>query len=92
MHVLEHIKNDKKEIAKATKRLKKNGYLIFIVPAHPKIYSELDKLVGHYRRYEIKFFKKKFLALTLIQLKFLDSMGLILYYLNKIFLKIKNIH
>ena len=87
LHVLEHIKNDKKEIAKATKRLKKNGYLIFIVPAHPKIYSELDKLVGHYRRYEIKFFKKKFLALTLIQLKFLDSMGLILYYLNKIFFK-----
>jgi 2-polyprenyl-3-methyl-5-hydroxy-6-metoxy-1,4-benzoquinol methylase len=60
LHVLEHIKNDKKEILEATKKLKKNGHLIFIVPAHPKIYSRLDKLVGHYRRYEISFFKKSF--------------------------------
>jgi len=87
LHVLEHIKNDKKEILEAKKKLKKNGYLIFIVPAHQKIYSRLDKLVGHHRRYEINFFKKKFKSLKLSDLRFLDSMGYILYYLNKIFFK-----
>jgi ubiquinone/menaquinone biosynthesis C-methylase UbiE len=87
LHVLEHIKDDEKEIFEATKKLKKNGHLIFIVPAHPKMYSRLDKLVGHHRRYEINFFKKKFLLLKLLDLRFLDSMGYILYYLNKIFFK-----
>ena len=87
LHVLEHIKNDKKEILEAKKKLKKNGHLIFIVPAHQKIYSRLDKLVGHHRRYEINFFKKKFKSLKLLDLRFLDSMGYILYYLNKIFFK-----
>ena len=87
LHVLEHIKNDKKEILEAKKKLKKNGHLIFIVPAHQKIYSRLDKLVGHHKRYEINFFKKKFKSLKLLDLRFLDSMGYILYYLNKIFFK-----
>ena len=87
LHVLEHIKNDKKEILEATKKLKKNGHLVFIVPAHQKMYSRLDKLVGHHRRYEINFFKKQFLLLKLLDLRFLDSMGYILYYLNKIFFK-----
>ena len=36
-------------------KLKKNGYLIIMVPAHQKIYSNLDKEVGHFRRYEVNF-------------------------------------
>ena len=58
LHVLEHIKNDNLEIKEAIKKLKKNAYLIFLVPAHNKMYSNLDKLVGHYRRYELNFLKK----------------------------------
>ena len=38
IHVLEHIKNDKQEIKYAIKKLKKNGILIIMVPAHQKIY------------------------------------------------------
>ena len=87
LHVLEHIKNDNLEIKGAIKKLKKNGYLIFLVPAHNKMYSNLDKLVGHYRRYELDFFKKKFKSVSPIDLRFLDSMGYLLYYLNKIFFK-----
>ena len=29
-----------------------------MVPAHQKIYSNLDKEVGHFRRYEADFFKQ----------------------------------
>ena len=85
LHVLEHIKNDKQEIKYAIKKLKKNGILIIMVPAHQKIYGNLDKAVGHFRRYEISFFKKNFKSLETISLRFLDSMGYLLYYLNKLF-------
>ena len=56
-HVLEHIENDLKEIEEAKKRLNKGGHLIIIVPAHQKIYGNLDKAVGHFRRYEKDFLK-----------------------------------
>lgn len=61
--------------------------MIIIVPAHQKIYGNLDKLVGHYRRYELNFFKKEFSNANLINIKFLDSMGYVLYYLNRLFFK-----
>ena len=60
LHVLEHIENDQDEIREAEKRLKKGGHLLIMVPAHQKIYSNLDRAVGHYRRYERDFFKDKF--------------------------------
>ena len=86
-HVLEHIKNDKLEINRATKKLKKNGKLIIISPAHQKMYSNLDKFVGHYRRYDLNFFKQKFNQLKIIESRFLDSAGYLLYYLNNVFFK-----
>ena len=58
-----------------------------MVPAHQKIFSNLDKAVGHFRRYEKKFFNKEFHSLRLINFKYLDSMGYLLYYLNRIFFK-----
>ena len=87
LHVLEHIKNDEQEILNATKRLNKNGFLIIMVPAHQKIYSNLDRAVGHFRRYEIEFFNKNFKSLKKINIKFLDTMGYFLYLFNKFFFK-----
>ena len=87
LHVLEHIDNDIEEIQNAKGKLNHNGHLIIMVPAHQKIYGNLDRAVGHYRRYEKEFFKNNFNGLKLINFKYLDSMGYILYYLNKIFFK-----
>jgi SAM-dependent methyltransferase len=86
-HVLEHIKNDMKEIQNAKKKLKKGGYLIFMVPAHQKIYSNLDKAVGHHRRYEKDFFKTKLLGLKRVKIVSVDIIGYYLYFLNKLFFK-----
>ena len=55
--VLEHIKNDTEEIEVAISKLKKNGHLIVCVPAHNYMYSKFDKEIGHYRRYNKKFFE-----------------------------------
>ena len=87
LHVLEHIKNDQDEIREATKRLKRGGHLLIMVPAHQKIYSNLDRAVGHYRRYERKFFKDKLTNLKRVKLFSLDIIGYLLYFLNKIFFK-----
>jgi phospholipid N-methyltransferase len=87
LHVLEHIKNDEKEILNATRKLNKNGFLIIMVPAHQKIYSNLDRAVGHFRRYEVEFFSKNFQSLEKINIKFLDTMGYFLYLFNKFFFK-----
>ena len=82
LHVLEHIKDDKQEINEAVRKLKKNGYLIVMVPAHQKIYSNLDKEVGHFRRYEADFFKQDIKFMKLVNFKYLDSTGYLLYKLN----------
>tara|TARA_Y100000590_G_C15555306_1_gene952558 strand:- start:335 stop:1030 length:696 start_codon:yes stop_codon:yes gene_type:complete len=87
-NVLEHIKDDKLEIKHALDRLNTGGHLIILVPAHQKIYSKLDKAVGHYKRYEIDFFKQnKFENSEIVKLHFLDFFGYSLYHLNKIFFK-----
>mgnify|MGYP006122843839 CR=1 FL=1 len=87
LHVLEHIKDDENEIKEAKKKLKKGGHLIIMVPAYQKIYSNLDKAVGHYRRYERDFFKKNLFDLERVNLLSLDVIGYFLYYLNRIFFK-----
>ena len=85
--VLEHIQNDLKEVLSAKKRLKKNGYLIFSVPAFQIFYNNFDKSVGHYRRYNKKDFKNiaSKTNLKIQKLIYYDSFGLLLIILGKIF-------
>ena len=86
MNVLEHIKNDKKEINISLSKLNKKGYLIILVPAHNELYTKFDKEIGHFRRYKVNFFKKlKFKDAKIVKLQYLDCLGYFLYYLNKIF-------
>tara|TARA_B100000242_G_C43014746_1_gene471839 strand:+ start:67 stop:750 length:684 start_codon:yes stop_codon:yes gene_type:complete len=87
LHVLEHISDDIQELKRAIDKLNNNGYLVIMVPAHQKIYSNLDKAVGHFRRYEKEFFKKDLLGLKRIKFISLDSVGYFLYFLNKFFFK-----
>lgn len=85
--VLEHIKSDLKEVKIASKKLKKNGNLIFNVPAHQLFYNEFDKAVGHFKRYNKKDFKdiEKKTNLKIEKLIYYDSIGLFFLILNKVF-------
>jgi len=86
LNVLEHIEKDKEEIETSLQKLEKGGHLIILVPAHNKLYSNFDKAVGHFKRYEMSFFEDLELKNSEIQkIVYLDSMGYFLYYLNKIF-------
>ena len=87
LNVLEHIEDDIAEVKMAYEKLEKNGHLIILVPAHQKIYSKFDKAVGHFRRYEIEFFKDKLSTFNLIKLIQLDCCGYLLYHLNNLIFK-----
>ena len=88
LNVLEHIENDIHEINNAIEKLNDNGYLIILVPAHEKLYSKFDKAVGHIKRYHLDFFKtNKFKNAEMVDLYYLDCLGYLLYYMNKIFFK-----
>ena len=85
MSVLEHIEDDYKEIEKALSKLDTNGHLIICVPAHNYMYSNFDKEIGHFRRYEIDFFNNlKLKNSKSIKCYFLDSMGHLIYFINKL--------
>lgn len=88
LDVIEHIKNDKLEILKALNSLKKNGFLLINVPAFQFLYSQFDKDVGHYRRYNKKDFLKLLskMKYSTVKMVYYDSLGLILYLISKIFL------
>jgi SAM-dependent methyltransferase len=86
--VLEHILEDQKEIIMASSHLKEKGFIVVLSPAHNYLFSEFDKQIGHYKRYN----RKDFINLTLPSLKliknhYLDSVGVILSYANKTLLK-----
>lgn len=63
LNVLEHIKNDKKALGNIYNRLKTNGKLILLVPAHQQFYCQIDKNLGHFRRYNKKSLRKKIINL-----------------------------
>ena len=87
LDVIEHIKDDKKEILKALKLLKKRGHLILNVPAFSHLYSNFDRDVGHYRRYSKNDFKKIMNNIPFKKIDFIyyDSVGYLLSLLSKIF-------
>ncbi len=59
LEVLEHVKDDVSMLKVFNRYLKKNGLLIFSVPAHKSKWGENDVWAGHYRRYEKKDFFHK---------------------------------
>ncbi len=92
LDVLEHIENYEEEILKAYSKLEDNGYLVFMVPAYQHLYSEYDKEIGHYRRFNKKFFKdfSKKNKIKCKKLIYFDSIGYLFLLVNKI-LRLQNI-
>ncbi len=84
LNVLEHIEKDVDEIDFALSKCKKDGYLVILVPAHQKLYSNFDREIGHFKRYDKNFFKRNYKNAELKKLIYVDAMGYFLYFLNKI--------
>ena len=88
LNVLEHIKEDVEEVDQALEKVVPGGHLIILVPAHQELYGNLDEAVGHFRRYNINFFKNLNLKNAEIKkLYYLDMAGYFLFFLNNFFFK-----
>jgi hypothetical protein len=85
--VLEHIANDFGEMSAALGHLSPNGKIIVLSPAYPVLYTEFDRVLGHYRRYTRRSLRDCTPAgATLIQMVALDSFGLMASVANKLLL------
>lgn len=83
LNILEHIKDDNLAINNLFKLLKNEGTLILLVPAHQFLYGEIDKAIGHFRRYtKLEIIKKLqtagFMILKQRRINFLGAVGWLL--------------
>lgn len=86
--VLEHIQEDKKELARAAEHLRQRGKILVLSPAHNFLFSPFDRAIGHVRRYSKRTLRAaapKHLAER--KLIYLDSAGFFLSFFNRIFLR-----
>lgn len=89
VNVLEHIEDDKQELSCAYEAIKKGGYLLIFVPALPWLYSDLDRKVGHYRRYYRGNLAKRVCdaGFSVLKIKYFDIVGIIPWYIAFVLLK-----
>lgn len=86
--VLEHIAEDRAELALAARHLVSGGKLVVLSPAFQFLFSEFDASVGHQRRYK----RSSLLALTPpgltpLTCRYLDSVGLLASLANRMVLR-----
>ena len=85
-NVLEHIENDQKTLNDIYKKLNKDGLLFLFLPAFEILYSDMDKKVGHFRRYSMQEIKKKLrkAKFQIVSSSYLDSLGFFASFVMKI--------
>lgn len=86
--VLEHIEDDRAELAEAALRLRAGGHLIVLSPAYQFLFSPFDAAIGHYRRYSRKdLLRVPNASFRPVRSFYLDSLGAILSLLNRLLVR-----
>jgi SAM-dependent methyltransferase len=86
--VLEHIEDDRAELAHVVKHLDPGGTLIILAPAHQFLFSPFDAAIGHFRRYRLSsLLERRPPGTTLARARYLDAAGLLTSLGNRILLK-----
>ena len=75
--MLEHVDDDAKSLGQLFSRLRPGGKLLVYVPAFPCLYSAMDKMVGHRRRYTKSDLERLVLSagFRLDRAEYVDSLG-----------------
>jgi SAM-dependent methyltransferase len=83
--VLEHIEDDRGELAAAATHLAPGGHLVVLAPAFQWLYSPFDRAVGHYRRYTVSMLRSLTPpSVALISSSYLDGPGALLSLGNRL--------
>jgi 2-polyprenyl-3-methyl-5-hydroxy-6-metoxy-1,4-benzoquinol methylase len=85
LNVFEHIQDDFSAIKKCYKKIKPGGSLLVYVPAYQLLFSNMDKHVGHFRRYSMSDLSQKISSsgFTIENAEYIDSIGFFASYLYK---------
>ncbi len=86
--VLEHIEDDRAEMARAAELLAPRGTLIVLSPAFQQLFSDFDRSVGHFRRYTRASLAEVMPpSLRQVRLRYLDSVGFLASLSNRALLR-----
>jgi ubiquinone/menaquinone biosynthesis C-methylase UbiE len=78
MNVLEHIQDDEAAVRTFTRRLKDGGRLVLLIPAAPWAFGDIDRRLGHFRRYSkasARLLMQK-TSLTVLALRYFNFVGI----------------
>jgi SAM-dependent methyltransferase len=88
LDVLEHIADDRAELARAMTLLGQGGALIVLAPAHRFLFSPFDAAIGHHRRYaRAGLLRAAPAAARLRRFRMLDSVGFFASLANRLLLR-----
>jgi SAM-dependent methyltransferase len=86
--VIEHIEDDRGELARAAAHLAPGGSIIVLAPAHAFLYTAFDRAIGHFRRYSTHALRAIAPAgLLERKLVYLDSCGALASLVNRLLLR-----
>jgi len=86
--VLEHIEDDRAEMARAAARLKPGGTVIVLSPAHEFLFTPFDTAIGHFRRYSRASLRASAPdTLRTEKLVYLDAAGMLASAANRLLLQ-----
>ena len=82
-HVMEHIENDLQFFKECLEITKSGGKTIVMVPALNWLFSDLDRKIGHFRRYSLKDLKKiaNESGVKIIELRYFNFFGIFPWWL-----------
>jgi SAM-dependent methyltransferase len=86
-NVLEHIEDDRRALAELHSVLREGGVIAIFVPAFMCLYSDADRALGHYRRYQRRELLEKVetAGFAVVDCHFVDSLGFFAWLATRIF-------
>ncbi|NQV48852.1 MAG: class I SAM-dependent methyltransferase [Candidatus Marinimicrobia bacterium] len=89
VNVLEHIEDDRSALIHAFRAIVPGGHILIFVPALPVLYSNQDKILGHFRRYTRPCLSTivKSAGFNIKHLRYFDIAGILPWFIAFVLLK-----
>ena len=93
LNVLEHIEDDRAVLNNLRRVLPQNARIVFLVPYNPKLTSEFDRQIGHFRRYDRRELdhKMKEAGFTVERQIYFNKMGVFAWWIGNTLMRQRTI-